>query len=323
MKFLRTPDARFANLPGWPFAPHYLEVDDGEGGRLRMHYVDEGPRGAAPVLLLHGEPTWSYLYRKMIPGLVAAGHRVLAPDLVGFGRSDKPTEKRDYLYSRHVGWVEQWLRALDLRAATLFGQDWGSLVGLAVAARNEARFARIVMANGGLPDPRKAQRMMQVTLASSPDPGAFTRWQAFAAAATSLDLADLIAGGGGLEGIAPGLGMPVSPAEAAAYAAPFPDASYQAGALVFPSLIAPRDAADDVYPTLMATWDVLERWEKPFLCLYGKADPILGHFDEIFREFVPGTRGLPHQTFPKAGHFVQEFEPEALVRAVDGLIRRP
>jgi haloalkane dehalogenase len=319
MRALRTPDERFANLPGWPFAPRYLEVDDGEGGRLRMHYVDEGPRSAAPVVLLHGEPTWAYLYRRMIPGLVAAGHRVLAPDLVGFGRSDKPAEKRDYRYGRHVGWVEQWLRALDLSGATCFGQDWGSLVGLAVVARNEARFERIVMANGGLPDPRKLQRMLAVTLAASPDPGAFTRWQAYAASATSLDLAALIVSE--LDAIAPGLGMPISPAEAAAYAAPFPDPSYQAGALVFPALVMPQAADDDVHAIFMATWDVLEGWEKPFLCLYGKADPVLGHYDEIFREFVPGTRGLAHQRFPDAGHFVQEFEPEALVRAVDALIR--
>jgi haloalkane dehalogenase len=319
MKALRTPDARFGNLPGWHFAPHYVEVDDGEGGRLRMHYVDEGPRDAAPIALLHGEPTWSYLYRKMIPGLVAAGHRVLAPDLIGFGRSDKPTRKSDYRYSRHVGWVEGWLRALDLHRATLFGQDWGSLIGLAGAARHEARFERIVMANGGLPDPRKLERMMAVTLAESPDPGSFPRWQAFAAAASELDLAPFLSGG--FDAIAPGLTMPITKAEAAGYAAPFPDASYQAGALVFPALVAPTAPDDDVLQVLMATWDVLAHWEKPFLCLYGKADPVLGHFDKIFQEFVPGTRGLPHRTFPKAGHFIQEFEPEALVASIDALIR--
>jgi haloalkane dehalogenase len=318
MKCLRTPDTRFAALPGWPFAPRYVEVDDGEGGRLRMHYVDEGPADAAPVVLLHGEPTWAYLYRKMIPGLVAAGHRVLAPDLVGFGRSDKPTRKSDYRYSRHVGWVEQWLRQLDVRNATFFGQDWGSLVGLAAVTRNEARFERIVMANGALPDPRKVERILAVTQASSPDPGAFARWQAYAAAASELDLAPFLAGG--FDAIAPGLTMPITPAEAAAYAAPFPDASYQAGALVFPALVAPQGPDDDVYAVFMAAWDVLERWEKPFLCLYGGADPVIGHFDQIFLAYVPGTRGLPHQRFPRAGHFIQEFEPAALVAAIDALI---
>jgi len=202
-----------------------------------MHYVDEGPPAAAPVLLLHGEPTWSYLYRKMIPGLVAAGHRVIAPDLVGFGRSDKPTAKSDYTCSRHVGWVERLLLAPDLRRVTFVGQDWGSLVGLAVVARNESRADRIVMANGPLPDPRKAAHIMVVTLASSPDPGAFARWQAYAARATELDLARLYAGG--FDEIMPGLSISLSDAEAAAYAAPFPDASYQAGALVFPALVAP------------------------------------------------------------------------------------
>ena len=319
MRFLRTPDDRFAALPGWPYAPHYCEIDDGEGGRLRMHFVDEGPPGAAPVLLLHGEPTWSYLYRKMIPGLVAAGHRVIAPDLIGFGRSDKPTARSDYRYSRHVAWVEQLVTALDLRRATFLGQDWGSLIGLAVVARHEDRFDRIVMANGALPDPRKMERLMAVTLASSPDPGAFLRWQAYAAAATELDIAALCTGG--FDEIARGMTVPISAAEAAAYAAPFPDASYQAGALVFPALGIPQAPDDDVLQVFMDTWDVLEHWQKPFLCLYGKTDPVIGHFDQIFLERVPGTRGLPHQVFPDAGHFIQEHEPAALVAAIDALVR--
>ncbi|MCX6390001.1 MAG: alpha/beta fold hydrolase, partial [Solirubrobacterales bacterium] len=155
MKTLRTPDSQFENLSGYPFAPHYVEIDDGEGGTLRMHYVDEGPSDANPVVLLHGQPTWSYLYRKMIPGLVAAGHRVIAPDLVGFGRSDKPTEKSDYTYTRHVDWIERFFLAADINHATLFAQDWGSIAGLAAVTRHPERFDRIVIANGGLPDPRK------------------------------------------------------------------------------------------------------------------------------------------------------------------------
>src|SRR3954464_10978264 len=162
MRVLRTPDSRFADLPGHPFAPHYTEID-----RLRIHYVDEGPPRAAPILLLHGEPTWSYLYRKMIPPLVAAGHRVVAPDLVGFGRSDKPTERGDYTYQRHVDWMTQWLEANDLRRITLVCQDWGGLIGLRLVTALPDRFDRVVAANTFLPTGDR-------------DPGkGFLAWQRF------------------------------------------------------------------------------------------------------------------------------------------------
>jgi haloalkane dehalogenase len=151
MELLRTPDERFDNLPGYPFAPHYLEVESGDGGSLRVHYVDEGPRDAPPVLLMHGEPSWSYLYRKMIPILAVAGHRVIAPDLVGFGRSDKPARPEDYTYQRHVDWMRGVIEKLDLQHITLVGQDWGGLIGLRLAAECGDRFDRIVAANTGLP----------------------------------------------------------------------------------------------------------------------------------------------------------------------------
>jgi haloalkane dehalogenase len=318
MEKLRTPDARFANLPGYPFAPHYLDVPDGEGGTLRMHYVDEGPRAAQPVVLLHGEPTWSYLYRKMIPGLVARGHRVLAPDLVGFGKSDKPAAKSDYTYARHVAWMRAWLNAVDLRNAVFFGQDWGSLIGLAVVAQDEGRFAGVVMANGVLPDPAHLDRILAVRNASR-DPDSFQRWQAYAAAAEKLDCGSIIARG--IPVIGGEMITGLSAAEEAAYDAPYPDASYQAGALVFPSLIEPEKLGAEGVAIFHGAWRVFERWQKPFLTAYGKADPVLGWFDAVFQEHVPGAKGRAHRAFPKGTHFIQEQEPAALVEVIDEAAR--
>jgi len=314
MDKLRTPDERFANLPGWPFEPRYVEIPDGEGGRLRIHYVDAGPRGAAPVVLLHGEPTWSYLYRKMIPGLVARGHRVLAPDLVGFGRSDKPAKKTDYTFSRHVDWMRAWVQALDVSRATFFGQDWGSLIGLTVVALEEPRFRAVVIANGALPDPAHMERMLEARK-SSRDPEAFARWQAFAGSAEKLACGDMVAHG--LPSLGGAMDVGLSAAERAAYDAPFPDASYQAGALVFPSLIQPEKLGPEGVTLFHGAWRVFERWEKPFVTAYGKADPVLGFFDVVFQQHVPGAKGRKHRVFPKGTHFIQEQEPDALVEVID------
>jgi len=318
MDTLRTPDARFANLPGYPFVPHYLEIPDGEGGRLRLHYVDEGPRDAAPVFLLHGEPTWSYLYRKMIPGLVARGHRVLAPDLVGFGRSDKPTRKEDYTFARHVGWVRGWVRALELSRATFFGQDWGSLIGLTVVALEEPRFRAVVIANGALPDPAHMERFLEARSAA-PDPEAFARWQAFAASQQRLACGDIVANG--LPELGGAMRIGLTPGERAAYDAPFPDASYQAGALVFPSLIEPAKLGAEGVALFHQAWRVFERWKNPFVTAFGKADPVLGFFDVLFQKHVPGAKGRHHRAFPEGSHFIQEQEPAALVDAIDEAAR--
>jgi haloalkane dehalogenase len=318
VKALRTPDARFASLHGYPFAPHYLEIPDGEGGRLRVHYVDEGPRDATAVVLFHGEPTWSYLYRKMIPGLLARGYRVLAPDLVGFGRSDKPALQSDYTYPRHVAWMRAWVQAVDLRDAVFFGQDWGSLVGLAVVALEEPRFKAAVVANGALPDPAHIERMTEAQQ-RSPDPTAFARWQAHAAAASELECGDLIADG--FAALGPHATLALSPAERAAYDAPFPDASYQAGALVFPSLVQPEKLGAEGVGLFVSSWRVFERWQKPFFTAYGKADPVLGFFDVVFQEHVPGAKGRKHRVFPKGTHFIQEQEPAALVEVIDEAAR--
>ena len=318
MKKLRTPDARFANLSGYPFAPHYLDVPDGEGGALRMHYVDEGRRGGQPVVLLHGEPTWSYLYRKMIPDLVRRGYRVLAPDLIGFGRSDKPAAKSDYTYVRHVAWTRAWLNELDPSDAVFFGQDWGSLIGLAVATQEEARFSAIVLANGALPDPANLPRILALR-AVARDPDSFQRWQAYAAAAEKLDCGALIANG--LPTLGGEMKTGLSAAEQAAYDAPFPDASYQAGALVFPSLIESERLGPEGVAAFDAAWRVLERWTKPLFTAYGKADPVLGWFDAVFQEHVPGAKGRAHRAFPQGTHFIQEQEPAALVEVIDEAAR--
>lgn len=310
MKTLRTPDERFQNLDAYPFAPHYLDVADPDGGTLRMHYLDEGPRGGQTIMLLHGEPTWSYLYRKMIPGLVASGCRVVVPDQIGFGRSDKPAQKTDYSVARHVAWIRECIVKLDLRDATFFGQDWGSLIGFTAVTQEESRFRAIVAANAALPDPAHFDRMLEARK-SSPDPEAFARWQAWADAQDHMNVGrDLAAG---LAGVMSGAAMNLSAAEIAAYDAPFPDARYQAGVLVFPSLANPTPESIALFDS---AWRVLEKWQKPFVTAYGKSDPVLGFFDTIFQEHVPGAKGQPHRQFRNGTHFIQEEEPEALVETL-------
>ena len=283
MDVLRTPDSRFTNLAGYPFDPHYIDVTAADTPALRMHYLDEGPRDGAPVVLLHGEPTWSYLYRTMIPPLAGAGHRVLAPDLIGFGRSDKPTAIGDYTYLRHVQWVTSWFEALDLTDVTVFVQDWGSLIGLRLVAEQSARFARVVVANGFLPT---ADRGM---------PQAFRIWRAFAKYSPWLNAGRIV-----------GVGTitKVPAAVRAGYDAPFPDKRYQAGARAFPQLV-PTSPDDPAVPANRAAWDVLGRWDKPFLALFGAKDPILGAADKPLIRHVPGAAGQPHARL-HGSHFVQE-----------------
>ena len=294
MKAVRTPDQRFANLPGWPFQPRYLDVTDGEGGSLRMHYVDEGPSETAPVLLLHGEPSWAYLYRKMIPIIADAGHRAITPDLIGFGRSDKPSEKSDYTFQRHVDWVTSLVVQLDLRDITLFGQDWGSLIGLRVAAENPDRFARIVIGNGGL-------------TTGDQSPGeAFLRWQKFSQTSPQFDIARIIQGAT----------VTTLPDEVvAAYDAPFPDDSYKAGARIFPSLV-PTAPDDPAAPANRKAWDVLQKWEKPFLTAFSDSDPITRGGERVLQGRIPGAQGQPHVTMEGAGHFLQEDKGEELAKVV-------
>ena len=291
MDFLRTPDARFERLDGYPFAPHYLDVAADGAPPLRMHYLDEGPRDGAPVLLLHGEPTWSYLYRSMIGPLVDAGHRVLAPDLIGFGRSDKPTRPRDYTYQRHVDWVRSWITALDLREITVVVQDWGSLIGLRIAAEHSDRFAKLFIANGFLPT------------AALPTPRAFFIWRGFAKHSPVLP-AGLI--------VAAGTVRRLPRAVRAGYDAPYPDRRYQAGARAFPQLV-PTSPDDPAVPANRAAWAALGRWDKPVLCVFGTRDPILGRADRALISHIPGAAGQPHARI-RAGHFIQEDAGGELAR---------
>ena len=320
MEFVRTPDDRFENLPDYPFVPHYLEVPDSEGGQLRIHYIDEGPNDGAPIVLFHGEPTWSFLYRKMIPILVGAGHRVLVPDLIGFGKSDKPTKKTDYTFPRHVGWMRSWLQQLDLRNITFFGQDWGSLIGLTLCALEEDRIDRIMIANGGLPDPRHLERMEQARNAGSGDPDAFTRWQNWIEKQGSLEVSKIMTGEVPELKFEGHVTISLSEEERTSYDAPFPDSTYQAGALIFP-LLAPRGPEDiETINYFIEAWEVYDRWEKPFLTAYGKADPILGWFDKIFQEYIPGAKGQPHTEFSDGVHFIQEQYGPELARIMNDFI---
>lgn len=285
MQVLRTPDERFTNLPDFPFEPHYAEIDDGEGGVLRVHYLDEGPRDAAPVLLLHGEPSWSYLHRHMVPPLVAAGHRVIVPDQVGFGRSDKPSEQGDYSYARHVEWMSSLIfGALDLTDITFFGQDWGGLIGLRLVAAQPDRFARVAVGNTGLPT------------GDRPPSEAFLAWQEFSQTAPVFPIGAIINGGTVTE---------LSAEVIAAYDAPYPDDSYKAGARIWPSFV-PTSPDDPEAPANRAAWEVLERFDRPFLCCFSDADPITGGGEKAFIGRVPGTAGQSHTTIEGAGHFLQE-----------------
>ena len=285
MEALRTPEERFADLPDYPFEPNYAEIRDGEGGTLRVHYLDEGPADAAPVLLVHGEPSWSYLYRHMVPILVNAGHRVVVPDLVGFGRSDKPTRQTDYSYARHVAWLSELVfDHLDLRDATFFGQDWGGLLGLRLVADEPDRFARVVIGNSGLPT------------GHGPASEAFLRWQRFSQTTPVFPVGDLVGSACTTE---------LSSAVVAAYDAPFPDDTFKAGARIFPSFV-PTNPDDPETAPNQAAWRVLEAFQKPFLCAFSDSDPVTAGGDAPFLAKVPGARGRQHPTIVGAGHFLQE-----------------
>lgn len=285
MQTLRTPEERFANLADYAFEANYAEISDQDGRSLRMHYLDEGPADAAPILLLHGEPSWSYLYRKMIPILVSAGHRCIAPDLVGFGKSDKPTEKSDYTYERHVAWVRELvIDHLDINNATFFGQDWGGLLGLRLVAENPDRFSRVVIGNTGLPT------------GDFPPTKAFMNWQKYSQTTPVFDIGSLIQAASNTE---------LTPAEVAAYDAPFPDDTYKEGARIFPSLV-PTKADDPAAAANRAAWDVFSQWEKPFLCCFSDGDPVTAGGDKPFLKLVPGAQNQPHVTIENANHFFQE-----------------
>ncbi len=294
MRALRTPDDRFAALPDYPFEPKYVDVPAGDESNdlLRMHYVDEG---AGPVvLMLHGEPSWSFLYRKMIPIVSAAGFRAVAPDLIGFGRSDKPAARTDYTYLRHVDWVKSFIATLDLSGMTLVAQDWGGLIGLRIAAEEPDRFDRIVAANTFLPT-------------GDSHPGdAFLAWQRFSQEVPEMPIGALI----GRACVST-----VSPEVTAAYDAPFPDESYKEGARQFP-LLVPTAPDDPAAPANRQAWEVLSSWKKPFLTAFSDKDPITAGADVVLRERIPGCAGQPHTTIEDGGHFLQEDQGKRLADVV-------
>jgi len=289
MELLRTPDERFADLPGFDFQPNYLDVDG-----VRIHYLDEGPRDAPPVLLMHGEPSWSFLYRKMIPVFTRAGYRALAPDLVGFGRSDKPAAIEDYSYQRHVDWMHGWLDAVDARDLTLVCQDWGSLIGLRLAAEQPDRFARIVVGNGFLPT------------GDEKVPPVFRVWQAFATYSPVFPVAKILQ-------LATKIRLDKAILDA--YRAPFPDKRYLAGARAFPALV-PTRPDDPASEANRAAWRVFEQWDKPFHTAFSDGDPITRGADRQLRKRIPGAEGVEHTTIRRAGHFLQEDKGEELAEFV-------
>lgn len=294
--FVRTPEERFSGIEDYPYKPGYVSIDG-----LRMAYVVAGPEGAdegtGTVLLLHGEPTWGYLYRKMIPPLVAGGYRVVVPDLIGFGRSDKPVERSAYTYEGHVAWMQEFLAATAAERGAgplhLFGQDWGGLIGLRVAAESPDLIDRLVLANTGLPE------------GQSPGAG-FEFWQQFSQDVEFLDCGRLMDNATATE---------VTDAVQEAYRAPFPDELYMAGARHFP-LLVPVSPDDPAVPANKAAWEVLERWSKPVLTLWAPDDPVLGGGQAAFTERIPGAAGQPHAQFRPASHFIQEDQGPALAEAM-------
>jgi haloalkane dehalogenase len=299
MRVLRTPEERFAALADYPFAPHYITVTDADGTDLRVHYLDEGHPDAPVVLLMHGEPSWSYLYRKFVPGLIARGYRVIAPDLIGFGKSDKPAERSDYSYERHVAWMSAWLTALDLSEVTLFCQDWGGLIGLRLVAAFPDRFARLVVANTGLP----------VGTGSS---AGFDAWLAFSQNVPSFPVGSIVNGGTTRE---------LSQAEIAAYDAPFPDERYKEGARQFPTLVPVTPDHPSVAEN-RAAWAVLEKFDRPVLTAFADNDAVTRGGEKAFIERIPGARDQLHVIVKDAGHFLQEDKPEALCALIDSFARQ-
>lgn len=296
MKVLRTPDERFANLPGFSYAPHYLTIRDEDGTELRVAYIDEGPREAEPILLMHGNPTWSYLYRKMIPGLLATGRRVIAIDLPGTGRSDKPAERSDYTLARHYDWASKWFTALSLSNITLFCQDWGGTIGLYLVSKYSERFARVVASNTGMPTGEGESDFMKM-------------WVGMMAVATEFPWPMLESG----------MVTKLSEAEIAAYRAPYPTSAYEYCLITWPSLITVQPDNPGL-PLNVAAWERLQTFEKPFLTLFGALDPVGRGWETRAQAKIPGARGQDHQIIPNAHHFIQEDVADELVRRISAFL---
>lgn len=303
---LRTPDSAFAALPDFPFAPHYVDIADARLGPLRMHYVDEGPRDAPVVLMLHGNPTWSFLYRHMIAPVAAAGWRVIAPDMIGFGRSDKPAAREDYGFDRFVAWMRAFVEALDLNGVTLVCQDWGGPIGLRVVAECPQRFAAILATNTLLQncDPPP------LGVAGWPGEG-IAAWVETCRTSEDLPLDELVA-----------RACVTRPDDAvlAAYAAPYTEAAYKKGMLQITCGIPIAEGAEGLEAN-RAAWRFFETWDKPFLTAFSDSDPATIGWEKVFHHRIPGTRGQPHTRIAGAGHFVQEEQGAALAEVLIGFLR--
>jgi haloalkane dehalogenase len=295
MKMLRTPDECFENLPGFDYEPHYVTIQDDDGTDIRIHYLDEGPRDAQPILLMHGNPSWSYIYRKMIPGLLASGRRVIAVDLVGCGRSDKPAKKKYYTLARHVDWIEKWLLAMDLNNITLFCQDWGGVIGLNVLVDNQERFDRVVMSNTGIPIGDGGNRWLKVWLFVMKYLPSFPWGLAFKPIIKAEDFDDNIFD--------------------AYRKAPFPQRKFQVGIRQFPQLISIFPDNPGV-PQNRAAWKKLKQFNKPLLTLFGNLDPVTKGQEARYIKGVPGAKGQNHKIIKGGGHFIQEDKPDELVAEV-------
>ncbi len=351
MKILRTPDARFENLADYPFAPHYTTIKTDDGDELRIHHLDEGPQDGPLVLCMHGQPVWSYLYRKVIPYLTAAGMRVIAPDLVGYGKSDKPAAREDYSYERQVQWLGSWLQSNDLEHITLFGQDWGGLVGLRLVVNHAERFDRVVISNTGLPYnpdvPDTVVREVEAFRSDAPTPSLlamqqalsqmdgdparkFAYWQKFCWETQDLPIGLMmsmtIEQPSKLTQLAKfllnkaGVTAPLPTPLATAYEAPFPDASYKMGPRAMPSEVPTLPTSRSLEQQRLA-WAFFEAFDKPFLCAFADNDPVTRGGEAEFLERVPGTKGLPHTTIKGGGHFVQENAPDQVAQVIIDLIK--
>ncbi len=352
MKILRTPDERFAHLADYPFTPNYTNITTDDGSELRIHHLDEGPADGPLVLCMHGQPVWSYLYRKVIPHLTAAGMRVIAPDLVGYGKSDKPAAREDYSYERQVQWMGAWLEANDFSGITFFGQDWGGLVGLRLVVNHTARFKRVVISNTGLPYnpdvPQAVVTEVENFRANAPTPSLiemqqalssmdggnpakkFAYWQKWCWETEDLPIGFIMSmmlepPGRALQAFKfllnkVGVTSPLPTPLARAYDAPFPDPSYKMGPRAMPSQVPTLPTSPSLEAQRQA-WAFFETFDKPFLCAFADNDPVTRGSEAEFREKVPGTRGLPHTTIKGGGHFVQENAPEQVAQVIIDLIQ--
>ncbi len=353
MKILRTPDERFEGLADYPFAPNYTTIQTADGSDLRIHHLDEGPKDGPLVLCMHGQPVWSYLYRHMIPPLTAAGMRVIAPDLVGYGKSDKPAAREDYSYELQVEWMGKWLIANDFSALTFFGQDWGGLVGLRLVVNHSERFDRVVISNTGLPYnpnvPATVVKEIEDFRANKSTPsliemqsammrmGAeghpakkFAYWQKWCWETEDLPIGLIMS-----MTLQPppkpvqaikvllnklGITSPLPTPLAKAYEAPFPDPSYKMGPRAMPSQVPTLPTSPSLEEQRKA-WQFFESFDKPFLCAFADNDPVTREGEAAFLARVPGTKGLPHTTIKQGGHFVQENEPQQVAQVIIDLIR--